>query len=72
MSEFTSIDDKLPTNDGEYLVSILVGKFNLVRSYDIAWYDVESMRFMSSRLIGVDGDFALNVTHWAVLPKVEE
>lgn len=65
-------NNMLPDKDGEYLVSVLVGRFHSVRSYDLAWYDVETSRFMSSKMVGfgTDDDKNITVTHWAVLPQV--
>jgi len=72
---FTSTDDTLPINSQEYLVSVqrpggAFGGGYQVNGYDIAWYDVDSNTWMSSRIVGFDSEGKWAVTHWAELPAL--
>ena len=65
---FTDIEDRLPENDGPYLVSILIAWRS--RTYDIALFSVEYGSFISYTRYVHQNNYT--VTHWADLPKHPE
>ena len=68
MNQWTSVDEKLPEKDGDYLVVIDMGENYVWQSVCFFERSLKTYQFITDAY----DDVAQHVTHWAPLPPLPE